>query len=245
MKTTKFTPEQIDADLAAAEAEHARLADKVAAVREAGETTRAAVELQCIRTAASTLPKAAREARDQAAADLAAVANVDTLDLQALLTAFDRLLRLDGEAGAVRQHTGRLDRLDPLPPHPNGAERTRPPQCVRLHAGANFSDYVDILIARRADTAEANRLNQLRAELTETVDAAESTARQQAAELADGQRLQVDSPETIVEQYRRAIGTVNDDDLDPETIRGAGLPVARNVARQHALDKLLTEEAGN
>jgi hypothetical protein len=238
------TPEQIDDQLVAAEAEHRRLADKAAAIREAGETTRAAVELRCVRDAHAALPKAAREARDQAAADLATSANAEILDHSALLAAFDRLQRLDAQCAAVSAFTSQLDRLDPLPERPNGAQQSRPPQCARLHRGATFSDYVDMLLHKRADAAEAERLKQLQDDLAKTVDAAEQAARQQAAELADGQCLEVDTPETIAEQFQQAIANVDDAQLDPETVRSAGLNTAGNVARARVLDTLVAQEAG-
>jgi len=242
---TKLTPKQIDAELAAAEAEHQRLADKAAAIREAGETTRHAVELQCLREAYGSLPKAAREARDQAQRDLNNVANAEQLDIAALAQAFDRLLELDAECGAVQMHVGRLDAVDPLPPNPIGAERARPSQCARLHGGASFLGYVDGLIRDRAEAAATARVSQLRDELAKTIDAAEQVARQQAAQLADGERLHVDTPEAIIEQYHQTIAGHDDDQLDPEVIRGAGLNAARNAVHQRALDTLLAQEAGN
>ena len=245
MTETALTPETIDAQLAAAEAEHRRLADKAAAIREAGETTRVAVELATLHHAYATLPKAAREARNKAQAELDTLANAEVLDLDKLLAAFDRVQRLDAECGAVAGHVARLDHVDPQPPFPNGAQRLRPPQCQRLHAGAKFSEFVDRLVTSRANAAESKQAEHLRDELHATIEAAEHTARQQAAELADGQRLQVDTPETLAEKYRQAITDISDDQLDPEAIRAAGLNNARNAARQQALNQLLAHEAAN
>ena len=238
------TPDTIDAELVAAQAEASRLADKAAAIREAGEATRAAVELARLREDYATLTKSAREARNAATAELDAVAQAAELDLPALLAAFDRRQQLDAECGAVAGHVARLNQIDPLPPLPNGVERFRPPQCQRLSAGAQFSNFIDHLITSRADAAEAKWTNQLRDELHDTVEAAEQAARQQAAELADGKRLQVDAPEAIVEKYRRAIADVNDDQLDAEAVAAGGLNAARNAARKRRLDTLLAEEAG-
>jgi hypothetical protein len=237
------TPEDVDVQLAAAQAEANRLADKAAAIREAGEATRAAVELARLRGDYAKLTKSAREARNAATAELDAIAQAAELDLPALLVAFDRRQRLDAECGAVAGHVSRLDQVDPLPRLPNGVERHRPPQCQRVHRGATFSDYIDMLLHQRADAAESELASRLRDELHETVEAAEQAARQQATEMADGQRLQVDSPEAIVEKYQRAIADVVDDELDPEAIASGGLNAALNAARKRRLDALLAEEA--
>lgn len=84
-------------------------------IRPNGETTHAAVELAALSEAYATLPKAVREARDQAAANLAAAANAENLDVNPLLAAFDkcRRRRLDAECGAINTYTSRLDHLSP------------------------------------------------------------------------------------------------------------------------------------
>jgi hypothetical protein len=250
---TPLTPDAVDAQLAAAEEEHRRLAEKAAAIREAGDRVRVAVELQELRAAYATLPKAAREARDHAQSELDAIAATDTLDLPALLEAFDKVQRLDAECGGVAGHVSALDRVDPLPRTATGVERMRPPQCQRLHAGARFSDYLDALITNRADTAGAKRAAELRDELAATIESSEQIARQQAAELADSQRLTVDSPETIVDQYHRVIAGIADETVEAAhaearvaTERAGGSVVtARQLLRQNELDRLLAAERGD
>src|SRR4051812_45413019 len=152
------TPESIDAELAAAEAEHRRLADKAAAIREAGDVTRTAVEIQELHRAYRELPDPTRTAAVQARAELDAIAQADELDVQALMAAFDKRQKLDAECGSVAGFLGQLDRVDPMPTLPNGVERHRNPRTHRQFAGVKFSDYLDELISSRATAAYNARL---------------------------------------------------------------------------------------
>jgi hypothetical protein len=252
-KPAATTPDTIDEQLAEAQAEASRLADKAAAIREAGDITRTAVELAELRDAYATLPRAAREARDQAQAELDAIAAADTLDLPALLEAFDRVQRLDAECGGVASHVAQLDRVDPLPRTAQGIERSRPPQAQRIRAGARFSEYLDQLITNRADTAGAKRAAELRDELAATIESSEQVARQQAAELADGERLQIDSPETIAAVYHEAIAGIADEQIaatyaEARTATeraGGSIVTARQLLHQNELDRLLAAERGD
>jgi hypothetical protein len=248
------TPESIDAELAAAEAEHRRLADKAAAIREAGDVTRAAVELQELHRAYRELPDPTRTAAVQARAELEAIANAPELDLQALLAAFDKRQQLDAECGSVAGFLGRLDQIDPLPPLPNGVERHRNPRTHRQFAGVKFSDYLDELISGRATAAYNARIDQLRGDIATTVDAAEAIARQQAAELADGERLAVDTPATIADKYHAAIATITPEQIQAahaeakvaESSSGGSIMTTRTIMHRDALAELLdTERTGH
>lgn len=174
------TPDSVTAELAAAEAEHRRLSDKSSAIQQAGDDTRRAVELAELHLAYRELPDPTREAAVQALTELEALAAAPELDLQALLTAFDKRQRLDAEAGAVQAHVSALDRLDPLPDNAIGAMQTRTARVNRRLAGQKFSDYLDAIITRRENAAYNARVTQLRTDLEETVDAAESVARRRA-----------------------------------------------------------------
>jgi hypothetical protein len=249
-KPAATTPDDVDAELAASEAEANRLADKAAAIRQAGDETRAAVELAELRTAYATLPKAAREARDAAQAELDAVAAADTLDLPALLEAFDRAQILDAECGGVAAHVAALDQVDPLPRTAQGIERSRPPQSQRIRAGARFSDFLDQLVANRADAAGAKRAAELRDELNQAIDVADRVARSQAAQLADGERLAVDSPERIAAVYHDLVATITDEEIqDAHAAARAGSGASLLTVTQHmhqgALDALLAFERGD
>jgi hypothetical protein len=248
------TPESIDAELAAAEAEHRRLADKAAAIREAGDVTRTAVELQELHRAYRELPDPTRTAAIQARAELEAIANAPELDLQALMAAFDNRQKLDAECGSVAGFLGRLDQVDPLPPLPNGVERNRNPRTHRQFAGVKFSDYLDELISGRATAAYNARLDQLRGDIATTVDAAEAIARQQAAELAGGERLAVDTPATIADNYHRAIATITPEQIEAahaeakvaDSGSGGSIVTTRNVMHREKLAELLdAERAGH
>jgi hypothetical protein len=250
---TPLTPDAVDAQLAAAEAEHRRFSAKAAAIQQAGDETRVAVELAELRDAYAALPRQAREARDQAQAELDALTAADVLDINALLSAFDKVQRLDAECGGVAGHVAQLDRIDPLPRTAHGVERMRPPQCQRLHAGARFSDYLDALVTSRADAAGSKRTAELRDELAATIESAEQIARQQAAQLADGQRLHVDSPETIVAKYHDAITAISDEKVEAVHAEarvaaeraGGSVVTARQLLRQAELDRLLNAERGD
>jgi hypothetical protein len=126
------TPEQIVADLAQAEAETARLRTKQAAVDAAERDTRHATELRLYREAYGPVSVQHREARDNAHERLARVSGAEVLDVPALLDAFLELKTLDAQCGAVQTHASILDRVDPLPWLPNGAERSRPGQVAEM-----------------------------------------------------------------------------------------------------------------
>ena len=247
------TPESIDAELAAAQAEASRLADKAAAIREAGDVTRTAVELAELHRAYRELPDPTRETAVQARAELATLASADELDVNALIAAFDKRQKLDAECGSVAVYLAQLDRVDPLPPLPNGVERHRNPRTHRQFAGVKFSDYLDELISSRATAAYNARFDQLRGDLETTVDAAEAIARQQAAQLADGERLTVDSPETIADKYHAAIATITPEEIQAahaqakvaDSASGGSITTTRNFIHNAALDALLdTETSG-
>jgi len=237
------TPDEIEEQYAAAQAEANRLADRANAIREAGDATRQAVEINTLRDQYATLPKQAREARNAATEALEAVAAAPKLDLPALLAAFDKRQTLDYVCDAVATHTARLNLVDPMPDNPNGTQRQRPPQCQSRFAGAKFSDYLDALIARRANAACGTQANEFAIELEQTLDAAEQAARVQAAKLADGERLTVDSPELLRAKYQRAIAPITNEQVDElHANTGAGGLTALHSLQRDALAELLDAE---
>ena len=72
---TELTPDAVTRSSQPLRKSNRRLADNATVIREAGDRVRVAVELQELRDAYATLPKAAREARNDAQAELYAIAN--------------------------------------------------------------------------------------------------------------------------------------------------------------------------
>ncbi|WP_029108580.1 hypothetical protein [Mycobacterium sp. URHD0025] len=247
MATKTATPADIDAALEGAEAEHRRLAGKAVAIREAGETTRAAVELAEIRRGWRELPKPARDAAIAARKELDALAAADPLDLDALAGAFDKRQRLDAELGALHLHLNRLNTVDPLPDNEIGVQRDRTVPVGRRFIGVKFSDYLDSIIAQREKAAYNARAHQLSTDLAEAIDAAEAAARQQAAELADGECLNIDTPERIADAYRRVTAAITPEAIESahEANSGGSLSTTRNAMLRDALRELLDAESGH
>jgi hypothetical protein len=95
---------------------------------------------------------------------------------------------------------------------------------------------------------------QLRKAASSTALSSLAIARQQAAELADGERLAVDSPETIADKYHAAIATITPEQIEAahveakvaESGSGGSIVTTRNTMHRDALAELLdAERAGH
>jgi hypothetical protein len=110
--------------------------------------------------------------------------------------------------------------------------------------GASFWQVLEAVFTHRADAAAMARRTELSAALAKEVEAAATIARQQAAQLADGQRLTVDTPQAIAEKHRAAIEAIDVDALPAELVRATSPLGARRIAEKHALEQLVQQESG-
>jgi anthranilate phosphoribosyltransferase len=76
-----------------------------------------------------------------------------------------------------------------------------------------------------------------------TVTAAVDTARAQAAALADGDQLDVETPPSITELHRAAAEEIDESQFDPDKVGSAGERTVRRTAENAALEELVA--AGN
>ena len=242
--TTKITPEQIESELAKAEAEAERLRAKQAAIAAAEDDTRHAEELRIYRHAAGELSIAANRARSAAAERLDAIAQAETLDVPGLFEAFLAAKLADARCGAVGIQASMLDNIDPLPPTPhNGAPRSRPSRAGQLYKDRTFSDYLDDVIQQRAEAQLTAHLADLQAAAQAEVSDAIEAARAQAAALADGEVLAVDAPRPITELHAAATAEIDESTFDEDKVRSAGPRAIRHIAETAELEQLV--HAGN
>jgi hypothetical protein len=242
--TTAQTAEDIDAEADAARAEHERLAARATSIRQAGADARRATEITLLRERHATLPKAARDARRAAEVELARVAAAPELDLATLVAAFDAAQTADRACYIGAVVTGQLNEVDPLPDNANGTQRHRPAGAIPMNDGRKFSDYLDQVILRRASVALAARQKQLETERAGILDAAGNAARQAAAQAADA-RHDTPQPESIRDQYQRAVADITPEHVQQHHLAGTDPHTAERAVRDQALADLLAAETGD
>jgi hypothetical protein len=251
MPTKNTTPDQIDAELAAAEAavaaanaERAQVAERAAAVQAAGEAAKSAAVLAKLREMYVSAPKAARQARSAAHDELMAIANSDVLDFDQLRDAYIRRQERDAECWSAGSVCQLLDSVDELPPSPvgAGAPRYRPPGAVQMYSGETWSNFLDKTIRRRAARAAERASYAITAELDQVGEAAEAETRAQAAKHGV---MTVEAPESLMSKYQHATEHITLEyaagTLDPETDGHDGHARQREL-KQQVLEKLLAAE---
>jgi hypothetical protein len=243
--TAKPTPESVFDALDAAEAETRRLRENASNIRQAASHAGQAARLEGFRADAQ-LASDYRQRRDAAHDKLVGLTHdVETPFSElvvAIAAAFADRQVIEADCVALRRHLGPLDQVDPLPATRAGAGRVRA-FVVPMYTHEKLQPYIDEAIHYRAERRAAVHYTELTAALASKIDAAEHAAGRRAAGAPDG-HLDVEQPPSMAEQLAHAAATIDDDSLDPDKVRAAGIHTVRHNAVDAELDRLVRAEQG-
>jgi hypothetical protein len=181
MATTTTTPEQIAAQLDAAEAEAARHRAKLDAIRDAENAERHRVQLEHFTDAAGPRATRYRDERDALRQRCDDLAYAEPVDLSKLFTAFLAFKQSDAKAGALRNHAHRLNSVAPLGRNHAGADQAHVIHCDSLYDRLTWGQYLDQVVTERFNRARSRHAAELESEASQKIAAAVEQARAAAA----------------------------------------------------------------
>lgn len=234
------TEVEISDALAKAEREAQALRARAEVVAEARREARHAALMSVYRDAANGKAVACNRERSAIEARLNQIAGAVELDVAALEQTFIALKMADARCGGNADFAANLDTIDPLPDNAIGAPQTRTRSRQIWHQ-TKWSDYLDAVIDSRAARERTNYASRLNDAAGITAESAADAAAAEALDLADGQKLDVQAPATIADQYAQAVAQIDDESLDQEQVLAAGQNNVRAAARAAELQRLISE----